>query len=127
MCAPAPSGMGEVSGKMWGPRAASRSIVIVARRGRAQRYDAATARWIDLPPPPIQLVWVSAASLRGRVYVDCLPSAKLICLDPAAANGAEAWAAVAPMGASRQAQRSPRWTGCCTLREALATPVGFAA
>jgi len=94
----APAGVGEAGGRLWGPRAAHRSLVVVGV-GRAQRYDAATSRWAELPAPIGAHVCAAAASLGGRVYLagghmGGAWSAQVACFDPAAANGAGAWAAV---------------------------------
>jgi hypothetical protein len=109
----APSSVDEAGGRLWGPRAAFRSLVVVGEFW-AQRYDAATSRWTDLPPPPTETRNAAAASLGGRVYlaggevfdeeddetVEVI--AHVTCFDPAPADGADAWAAVAPMGTTRR-------------------------
>ena len=98
---------GEAGGRLWGPRAAHRSLVVVGG-GRAQRYDALTNTWAELPPPGVSPWFASAASLGERLYLaggyddqSAARSAQVTCFDPAAANGAGAWAAVAPMGIAR--------------------------
>jgi hypothetical protein len=93
----ASAGAGEAGGRLWGPRAAHRSLVVVGE-GWAQRYDAATSRWAELPPPVGAQFYDAAASLGGRVYlaggvVGGAVSAQVTCFDPAAANGAGGWAA----------------------------------
>jgi kelch-like protein 17 (actinfilin) len=102
----APSSAAEAGDRRWGPRGAFRSLVVV-HEGGAQRYDAATSCWTDLPP---LLRWrngLAAASLGGRVFfaggmmADGVASAEVTCFDPAAAGGAGASAVVAPMGTAR--------------------------
>jgi N-acetylneuraminic acid mutarotase len=88
-------------------RAAHRALVVV-EGGRAQRYDAATSRWARLPPPHQTADCGPAAALMdGRVYVVCggvghTGRAEVMSLDPAAASGVGAWAAVAPMRTARR-------------------------
>ena len=114
---------GEAGGRQWGPRA-HRSLVVVGE-GWAQRYDASTNTWADLPPPPFSRGGVdpvqtcaAAASLSGRVYLAggyTLNLSSVIfgvkCFDPAAANGAGAWAAVAPMRYARGFARAASLNG----------------
>jgi hypothetical protein len=93
-------------GRVWGPRSAHRSLVIIST-GRVQRYDAATSHWDELPPPTgTARGQPAAASLGGRVYlaggfefVVGLCSARVTCLDPGSAGGE--WATVAPMSTAR--------------------------
>ena len=97
---------GEAGGRLWGPRAAHRWLVVV-KRGQAQRYDVSTNTWSEMPPPVIAQICAAGASLDGRVYVaggKVWPgwSAHVTCFDPAAANGAGAWVEVAPMGSVRR-------------------------
>jgi len=92
-------------GRLWGPRSAH--ALVVVGYGWAQRYDAATSRWTELPASMDSHQGEAAASLGGRVYLagvydrdeDFL---QVACFDPAAAGGAGAWAFVEPMGTARE-------------------------
>jgi N-acetylneuraminic acid mutarotase len=92
--------------RLWGPRG-HRSLVAVGMEERwTQRYDVSTNAWSNLSPPVGVIDWAAATSLGGLVYlaggyVGYDPSARVMCFDPAAANGAGTWAAVAPMGNAR--------------------------
>jgi N-acetylneuraminic acid mutarotase len=109
-----PSSAGELIQRLWGPRFAYRSLVVVGRK--VQRYDVATNTWAHLTP---SVVYASgkeaAASLGGRVYLAGgmwnEASFQVRCFDHSVANGESAWVSVAMMGTARNMAKAASLNG----------------
>jgi N-acetylneuraminic acid mutarotase len=105
-------------GRLWGPRG-HRSLIVVGEVW-AQRYDVSTNTWVEVDP--LVGAWrpsAAATSLGGVVYLAGgvgvgaargNRSAQVTCFDPAA-DGAGAWAEVAPMGTARSSAAAAALNG----------------